>query len=77
MKPASVRAPKPVRRRRWLDTGAIARANSYQMIAVEGVVNAGPVQIVSEYQNLFRGSATTASDPTCTFTEGMFTLRIF
>ncbi len=38
---------------RWLDTGFIAGASWYQMIAVEKVVNVGPLQIVGEYQNLF------------------------
>jgi phosphate-selective porin OprO/OprP len=35
---------------RWLDTGRIAGASSYEIAAVEAMFNAGPLQIVSEYQ---------------------------
>ncbi len=35
---------------RWLDTGTIAGLNRYQLIGLEGVVNVGALQIVSEYQ---------------------------
>lgn len=38
---------------RWLDTGRIAGANNYEMLAFEKVVNLGPLQIVGEYQNLW------------------------
>ncbi len=37
--------------RRWLDTGAIAGADNYQLLAFENVWNFGPVQIVGEYQH--------------------------
>jgi phosphate-selective porin OprO/OprP len=45
---------------RWLDTGAIAGADDYQMLGVENAWNFGPLQLVAEYQNLWlnrRGGA--------------------
>ena len=36
---------------RWLSTGNIADADSYDMLALEGVLNFGPLQLVSEVQN--------------------------
>lgn len=39
--------------RRWLDTGIIAGADDYTLLAAEGVVNVGPVQFVAEQQNIF------------------------
>lgn len=36
---------------RWLDTGIIAGADNYQLLAVENVWNFGPMQIVGEYLN--------------------------
>ena len=35
---------------RWLNTGRIVDADRYQLAAVEGVLNLGPVQWVGEYQ---------------------------
>ena len=35
---------------RWLDTGRIAGAQYYEIVGLEGVFNAGPFQVVSEYQ---------------------------
>jgi len=37
---------------RWLDTGVIANNNNYQLLALEGVVNVGPLQVVSEFQQV-------------------------
>ncbi len=36
--------------RRWIDTGRIAGAQWYEIAAVETIFNAGPLQIVAEYQ---------------------------
>src|SRR5690606_33905641 len=38
---------------RWIDTGAIAGAHDYHLLGLEGVVNVGPLQVVSEYQNVW------------------------
>jgi len=38
---------------RWLDTGRIAGANDYQLIAFEKVLNFGSLQLTGEYQNIF------------------------
>lgn len=38
---------------RWLDTGVIEGADDYTLLAVEGVLNVGPVQVVAEQQNVF------------------------
>lgn len=38
---------------RWLDTGQIDGADWYRMLGVEGVLNLGPLQLVTEYQNLW------------------------
>lgn len=35
---------------RWLDTGQIAGADTYELLGAEGVVNLGPIQVVGEYQ---------------------------
>jgi len=37
---------------RWIDTGVIAGANSYQLLGLEGVVNIGALQVVGEYQTI-------------------------
>ncbi|HEX6962445.1 MAG TPA: porin [Lacipirellula sp.] len=37
---------------RWLDTGIIADANDYGLLALENVWNFGPLQIVGEYQTV-------------------------
>ena len=37
--------------RRWLNTNRIADADFYEMIALEGVLNVGPTQVVAEFQN--------------------------
>jgi len=38
---------------RWLNTGRIDGADWYEMLALESVVNVGPLQVVGEYQNLW------------------------
>ncbi|MCA9212582.1 MAG: ATPase [Planctomycetales bacterium] len=38
---------------RWIDTGVIAGADDYEMIALEGVLNFGALQFVSEYQHMW------------------------
>ena len=37
---------------RWEDTGVILNATSYQLFALEGLLNTGPVQWVTEYQHV-------------------------
>ncbi|MCA9150883.1 MAG: hypothetical protein KDA92_16340, partial [Planctomycetales bacterium] len=36
---------------RWIDTGNIAGANTYELLGLEGVVNLGPLQWVGELQS--------------------------
>jgi phosphate-selective porin OprO/OprP len=36
----------------WLDTGVIAGSESYQLIAIESVINVGPLQLVSEAMHI-------------------------
>lgn len=38
---------------RWLDTGVIAGADDYTLLAFESVLNVGALQFVAEHQNLF------------------------
>ncbi|MCA9064667.1 MAG: ATPase, partial [Planctomycetaceae bacterium] len=38
---------------RWLDTGRIAGADWYELLAIEKVFNIGSLQIVGEYQTIF------------------------
>lgn len=38
---------------RWLDTGRIAGADWYEILAVESMLNVGPTQLVCEYQKSF------------------------
>lgn len=38
---------------RWLDTGKIAGADWFQLVGLESVFNVGPVQLVSEYMNVW------------------------
>lgn len=45
--------PEARTRSRWLDTGRIAGAETYGLLGLEGVLNAGAVQIVAEYQNVW------------------------
>ncbi|MCH7688400.1 MAG: hypothetical protein IH899_17250 [Planctomycetes bacterium] len=35
---------------RWLDTGAIAGAEAYEILGLESILNVGPLQLVGEYQ---------------------------
>ena len=45
--------PEAQTSRRWIDTGQIVGADMYELIGLEGVLNLGPLQWVSEYQHLF------------------------
>lgn len=38
---------------RWIDTGMIAGADNYQLLALENLWNFGPLQVAGEYQNLW------------------------
>ncbi|MCA8997992.1 MAG: ATPase [Planctomycetaceae bacterium] len=38
---------------RWLNTGRIAGADTYELLGLEKVVNVGPVQVVGELQNIW------------------------
>lgn len=38
---------------RWLNTGRIDGADHYELLALEGVVNVGAVQVVGEYQHVW------------------------
>lgn len=38
---------------RWIDTGRIAGADDYELLGLEGVMNFGPLQFVSEYQHVW------------------------
>lgn len=38
---------------RWLDTGPIAGAHTYELIGLEALLNLGPFQAVSEYQQVW------------------------
>jgi phosphate-selective porin OprO/OprP len=38
---------------RWFDTGVITGAEFYEILALEGVLNLGPVQVVGEYESLW------------------------
>jgi phosphate-selective porin OprO/OprP len=38
---------------RWLDTGVIPGAENYSLLALENVVNLGPLHIVGEYQHVW------------------------
>lgn len=42
--------PEARSRNRWLDTGRIAGADSFNLLGLEGVINVGRVQVVGEYQ---------------------------
>lgn len=57
---------------RWLDTGAIAGAESYEVLGLEAMFNAGPLQVVGEYQTnwMQRDDATPGDDPDLFFHGG-------
>lgn len=38
---------------RWIDTGAIDGAHTYELLGLEGVLNLGPFQAVAEYQRVW------------------------
>ena len=45
--------PEAQSTRRWIDTGAIAGADFYELLALEGVLNVGPVQFVSGFEHVW------------------------
>lgn len=47
---------------RWLDTGRIAGADTYQLLNFEGAVNIGAFNITGEFQNMFMQRDTGFSD---------------
>jgi phosphate-selective porin OprO/OprP len=38
---------------RWIDTGVIPGGDFYELMGLEGLINLGPVQVVSEYQQVW------------------------
>lgn len=58
---------------RWLDTGPIAGANWYEILAAESIINNGPFQLTSEYMVSFlqRDSNTPGTGPD-TFFHGFY-----
>jgi phosphate-selective porin OprO/OprP len=59
---------------RWLDTGPIAGADSYQLLGVEGLVNLGPLQLCGEYMHMVTQRE---HDSTLNFSGGYFYLSYF
>ncbi|MCA9095363.1 MAG: hypothetical protein KDA68_17915, partial [Planctomycetaceae bacterium] len=47
---------------RWLDTGQITGAESYQILGIESVLNYGQLQIAGEFQNLWLQRRTSTGD---------------
>lgn len=47
---------------RWLNTGAIVGADDYQLLGLESLVNVGPLQFCSEYQNVWMSRIDGADD---------------
>lgn len=58
--------------RRWIDTGRIAGAENYEILAVESVLNVGALQFVGEYQSSWmqRDSTTAGTGPDLNFHGG-------
>ena len=57
---------------RWLDTGAIAGADAYEILGLEAILNLGPFQVVGEYQSnwLQRDNVTAGTGPDLHFHGG-------
>ncbi|HJN08972.1 MAG: porin [Pirellulaceae bacterium] len=57
---------------RWLDTGAIAGADWYEILGLEAVLNIGPFHVVGEYQSnwMQRDSDTAGTGPDLDFHGG-------
>lgn len=57
---------------RWLNTGSIAGAETYEILGLESIYNYGPLQIVAEYQTswLQRDEVTPGTGPDVTFHGG-------
>lgn len=60
---------------RWIDTGRIADANYQNLAGVEGVVNVGAVQVVSEFQSVWVDR--NAGLPTTNFNGGYVYISYF
>ena len=45
--------PEARTKSRWVDTGVIDGSDDYTLLGLEGVVNVGAFQVVSEYQNIW------------------------
>ena len=59
--------------RRWLDTGPIAGAESYEILGLETIFNAGPLQVVGEYQtNWLQRDGTTPGTGSDLFFHGAY-----
>ena len=59
--------------RRWLDTGRIAGAEWYEILGLETIFNAGPFQVVGEYQtNWVQRDATTPGTGPDLFFHGAY-----
>lgn len=54
---------------RWINTGRIAGADWYEILGLEGILNLGPLQIVSEYQTnwMQRDNVTPGTGPDLNF----------
>ncbi|MBT4867895.1 MAG: ATPase [Planctomycetaceae bacterium] len=59
-------------RSRWIDTGRIAGAQWYEILAFESILNVGPLQVVGEYQSnwMQRDNTTAGTGPDLYFHGG-------
>lgn len=57
---------------RWIDTGRIAGARWYEILAAEAILNLGPLQVVGEYQTTWmqRDNVTAGTGPDLNFHGG-------
>jgi phosphate-selective porin OprO/OprP len=64
---------------RWLDTGSIAGAETYEILGLESIYNYGPLQVVAEYQNswLQRDETTPGTGPDVMFHGGYIQAAYF
>jgi phosphate-selective porin OprO and OprP len=64
---------------RWLNTGPIPGATWYEIAAVEGMLNVGPLQVVGEFQSnwLQRNNTTPGTGPDLMFHGGYFFVSYF
>jgi phosphate-selective porin OprO/OprP len=61
---------------RWLDTGVIPGAESYELVGLEGVVNVGSLQVVGEWMNTWVHRST-GSGPDVRFDGGYVYMAYF